>query len=51
MSTILNWVCQQYAFTYVSFIYVSVSVFVSSSVLYDVLFSAVNVFTVIVAAV
>ena len=50
-ATILYWIYQQYAFTCVSLIYVSVSVFVSSSVSYVVLFDAFNVFTVIVAAV
>jgi len=50
VSTILYRVYQQYAFTYIPFIYVSVSVFASSSVLYVVLFSVVNVFTVVVAA-
>jgi len=50
VSTILYWAYQQYTFTYVPFIYVSVSVFVSPSVSCVVLFCAVNVFTVVVAA-
>ena len=49
VSTILYLVYQQYAFTYIPLIYVSVSIFVSWSVLYVVLFYAVNVFTVVVA--